>query len=85
MQQFALLLRLASLAALAVARGYDELSMMTSSLRIEGLTHSEHTSDENGDFKHPFLDAAPEVQTIHYPESGSFSTKLHRVKTGSRR
>jgi len=53
-------------------------------MKVEGKTHSEHTSDEHGHFKHPFLNADPEVQTIHYPESGSFSTKLHRVEGVSR-
>ena len=48
------------------------------------MTHSEFTRDANGNFKHPFLNSAPEVQTIHYPKTGSFSTKLHKVKGPSR-
>jgi len=52
---------------------------------VEDLTHSQHTRDENGHFKHPFLNAPSELQTISYLQSGSFSTKLHRVEGVSRR
>ena len=44
------------------------------------MTHSQHTSDEHGHYKHPFLNAPAELQTIYYQKSGTFSTKLHRVE-----
>ena len=47
-------------------------------LVVEGLTHEEHTTDADGNFKHPYLDESPELATIHYPESSTFSVKLNR-------
>ena len=58
----------------------DELPIFTTTKEVQHLTHSEHTSDEYGNYKHPFLNAPTELQTIYYPKSGSFSTKLHQVK-----
>ena len=43
---------------------------------VEGMTHEEHTSDAEGNFKHPYDHASPEVATIHYPQSNAFSVKL---------
>ena len=37
------------------------------------------TLDENGKFKHPFAEQA-HAQTIHYPDSGTFSVKLKQVE-----
>ena len=70
---------IASLTASAHAERQDVLPKLTSTMRVEDLTHSQHTRDANGQFKHPFLNAPPELQTISYTQSGSFSTKLHRV------
>ena len=50
----------------------------TRSITVEGLSHSEHTSDKWGRFKHPFKHEHNAVQSIYYPESGTYSTKLHR-------
>ena len=37
------------------------------------------TLDSRGEFKHPFLEQS-HVDTIHYPDSGTFSVKLNEVK-----
>ena len=50
----------------------------TSDMTLD-VTQSEHTRNENGGFKHPFAHAAPEVQSIYYPESKTFSKKMTRV------
>ena len=42
---------------------------------IEG-TQEDHTSHADGSFKHPFLNAPSHINTIHYQESNTFSTKL---------
>ena len=49
------------------------------SITLEG-THAEHTTDENGNFKHPFLQVGPEVGSIYYKGGKTISTKLHRVR-----
>ena len=56
----------------------------TSSMTLEGSTHTEHTTGKYGEFMHPFRQVAPEVQTIYYPESKTISKKLHRVQGPSR-
>ena len=56
----------------------------TSSMTVEGFTHTEHTTGKHGEFLHPFHQVAPEVQTIYYPESKTISKKLHRVQGPSR-
>ena len=76
---------IASFTALVHAEQQNVLPKLTSSMRVEDLTHSQHTRDALGHFKHPFLNAPSELQTISYPQSGSFSTKLHRVEGVSRR
>ena len=43
---------------------------------VEDMTHEEHTTDAEGNFKHPYDHASPEVATIHYPQSKTFSVKL---------
>ena len=40
--------------------------------------HSSHTTDELGNFVHPFLGASPEVRNIHYPDSRTFSVRLEK-------
>ena len=50
----------------------------TSSMTISG-SHTDHTTDEFGDFLHPFEQLSPDVQTIFYEESKTISTKIHRV------
>ena len=72
-----------SVMTLAAGRKHDFTPKITSSIIVEGLTRAAHTIDEKGVFKHPFLNSAPEIQTIYYSENGSFSTKLHRVKDSS--
>ena len=37
------------------------------------------TLDEDGKFKHPFTEQA-HAETIHYPDSGTFSVKLKQVE-----
>ena len=49
------------------------------SITLEG-THTEHTTDDNGNFRHPFLQVGPEVGSIYYNKGKTISTKLHRVK-----
>ena len=49
------------------------------SITLQG-THTEHTTDENGNFKHPFLQVAPEVGTIYYEGGKTISKKLRRAK-----
>ena len=53
-------------------------------MTVDSLTHTEHTTGKFGEFLHPFEQVAPEVQTIYYPESKTFSKKLHRVQGPSR-
>ena len=60
------------------------LPVHTSSLTLDDLSHSEHTTGEHGNFVHPFHQVAPEVQTIFYPKSNTISKKLHRVQGPSR-
>ena len=73
-----------SMAASVFAVQQDVLPIFTTTKEVEHLTHSEHTSDEHGNYKHPFLNAPAELQTIYYKKSGTFSTKLHRVEGMSR-
>ena len=54
------------------------------SITVEGMSHAEHTVDHRGNFKHPFENQPNNVSTISYPESKSFSTKLHRKPAPSR-
>ena len=46
------------------------------SILIKNGDHSTHTSDLKGNFVHPFLTQPDHVQTIHYPDSSTFSVKL---------
>ena len=39
-------------------------------------SHESNTRDENGNFKHPFLHESPDVTSIHYPDSNTFSVKI---------
>ena len=55
----------------------DRLPLKTSSISVDKSQY-DHTTDIYGGFVHPFRQEAPEVQTIHYPESKTFSKKLHR-------
>ena len=45
--------------------------------------HSTHTRDEEGNFVHPFLSQPDHVQTIHYPDSSTFSVKLTKSYASS--
>ena len=67
------------MAASTLAQPWDILPKITSSTQVERLTHSQYTQDENGNYKHPFVNAPSDLQTIHFLKSSSFSTKLHRV------
>lgn len=53
-------------------------------MKVDGKTQAEHTTDSYGRFKHPFLHESNDVQSISYPESGTYSTKLHRKPGHSR-
>ena len=44
-------------------------------------SHESNTRDENGNFKHPFLHESPDVTTIIYPESNTFSIKIEDSRT----
>ena len=66
-------------AAQAIIRE-DTVPLLTSSLTLD-TTHEEHTTSRSGSFQHPFQQVAPEVQSIYYTGSKTFSTKLHRVST----
>ena len=46
--------------------------------------HSSHTTDELGNFVHPFLGASPELKNIHYPDSRTFSVRLEKKPGPSR-
>jgi len=50
-----------SMAASVFAVQQDVLPIFTTTKEIEHLTHSEHTSDEHGNYKHPFLNAPAEL------------------------
>ena len=39
-------------------------------------SHESNTRDEDGNFKHPFLHESPDVTTILYPDSKTFSIKI---------
>lgn len=54
------------------------------SISVEGMSHAEHTIDHRGNFKHPFENQPGQVTSISYPESKSFSTRLHRKPAHSR-
>ena len=61
----------------------SKLPKHTSSMTYEG-SHHEHTTDSFGKFAHPFTQVGPEVQSIYYSDSKSFSTKLHRAQGSNR-
>ena len=44
-------------------------------------SHESNTRDENGNFKHPFLHESPDVTTIIYPDSKTFSMKIQDTRT----
>ena len=39
-----------------------------------------HTLDEFGNFKHPFLNQPSHIETIEYPEDKAISVKVKQVK-----
>ena len=57
--------------------------LKTKSMTFAG-SHTEHTTDKYGRFKHPFRQEDQSVQTIYYEDSKTFSTKIHRTKGHSR-
>ena len=56
----------------------------TRTIRVEGQSQAEHTTDSHGRFKHPFLHQSSDVQSIYYADEGRYSTKLHRKPGHSR-
>ena len=56
----------------------------TKTVTVEGQSQAEHTTDSRGRFKHPFLHQGHDVQSIYYPDSGTYSTRLHRKPGHSR-
>ena len=69
---------LASLADARIKPDSKPIPRNTRSMTVEGVSHEEHTSDRWGRFMHPFKNADEAVQSISYPESKTYSTKLHR-------
>ena len=59
------------------------LSNSNTAINLRDLTHSQYTTDEDGNYKHPFMNSPSEVQSIYYEKSGSFSTKLHTTQQKS--
>lgn len=57
----------------------DKYPTHTSSITLD-ISHEEHTTGADGSFKHPFEQLGPEVQSIYYKGSKTFSTKLHRMR-----
>jgi len=54
-----------------------------SSLTLDS-SHWEHTTDSWGAFVHPFEQVGPEVQSIFYQGSKTFSTRIYRVSAPSK-
>ena len=74
----------ATIANAAIRSDRTEIPRNTRSVTLDGASHAEHTLDSRGRFKHPFANQTADVQSIYYPESGTFSTKLHRKPAPSR-
>ena len=52
-------------------------------LHVSG-SQDHHTSDKLGNFKHPFGENAHHLESIHYPDSKTFSIKLKEQVTKSK-
>ena len=74
----------ATVANAAIKSDSQEIPRNTKSVTLDGASQAEHTLDSQGRFKHPFANQTADVQSIYYPESGTFSTKLHRKPAPSR-
>lgn len=67
-------------ASRAILREDEYPAYTSSSLTLE-ISHEEHSTSADGSFKHPFEQVGPEVQSIYFKGSKTFSTRLHRVRT----
>ena len=53
-------------------------------VKLEG-EQNEHTADEFGNFKHPFLNQPSHIETIEYPDDGVISVKVKQIKRQGKR
>ena len=56
----------------------DRLPLKTSEIKLN-TSQAEHTTGRYGQFVHPFRQESPDVQSIYYEDSKTFSKKVHRV------
>ena len=52
-------------------------------ITVEG-TQSEHTTNIDGKYRHPFADLSPDVSTIENKESGTFTVRLNQKQGKSK-
>ena len=67
--------------------GVQQTAASTEALQRHITVHEQqkdHTRDGEGNFKHPFLHQPSHIDTIFYPNSKTFSTKLAHVRGPNR-